>query len=139
MTREMGRFAPQHGIKVNALMPGGSSRLTAQNEALQKIADQYLQPEKIAPFVVLLSSDECPISGETFSVCGGVAARVTLCTFTGSVRSTAGEWQEDWDNVMGKVENVQIPNSTAEYFARVMNTLTGNETATLTSFGVKRK
>ncbi|PWY74141.1 NAD(P)-binding protein [Aspergillus eucalypticola CBS 122712] len=135
MTREMGRFGPQFGIKVNALMPAGMSRM-ASEPRIAEFMRKYCPAHKVAPFVSLLSSDECPISGEIFSVGAGRAARVTLATFPGSNQSTPEGYLHDFDNVMGNPKDIHIPKSTADDAIYLVKNATGDNVQALADFGI---
>lgn len=77
LTRALGSEGRRAGIKVNAVMPTALTPMTAVSEDLVPLLDVY-PPEAAAPFVVALASAAVPVSGETFTVGGGSAARVVL-------------------------------------------------------------
>jgi NAD(P)-dependent dehydrogenase (short-subunit alcohol dehydrogenase family) len=71
------------GIKVNALMPMGYSRMADTQAGLGEFMKKVMPPERIAPFLGALLIEETPCSGEVFSVGGGRAGRVFLGTAPG--------------------------------------------------------
>ncbi|KAL4807732.1 NAD(P)-binding protein [Aspergillus unguis] len=135
MTRELGRFAPRHGIKINALLPGGGTRMADASEAAREIGRKYLPAEEVAPFVVLLASEECPVSGEGFECGAGRAARCTLTTFPGSLQSTAEGWLEDWAKVMGDVDDIYVPLGAGDDTRYMIKQATGDD-LDFSNFGI---
>jgi NAD(P)-dependent dehydrogenase (short-subunit alcohol dehydrogenase family) len=85
LTRALAHDGRAHDIKVNAIMPCAYSRLTAQSPELGPIMEAGFPPERIAPFVAALVSQAAPVTGETFIVGGGRAARVVLAEVPGLV------------------------------------------------------
>lgn len=77
LTRALGSEGRRAGIKVNAVMPTAMTPMTRVSDDLAPLLDVY-PPEAAAPFVVALASSAVPVSGETFTVGGGSAARVVL-------------------------------------------------------------
>ena len=66
-----------HGIRANAVMPYGNTRMGAdlslfhENSLMRK-----LDPELVVPLVAFLASRECELTHEYISACGGRYARV---------------------------------------------------------------
>ncbi len=85
LTRAIAYEGRDHDIKVNAIMPSAYSRLTAQSEEYAAIMQAGFPPEKVSPFVGALASADVPVTGETFVVGGGRAARVVLGTVPGLI------------------------------------------------------
>jgi NAD(P)-dependent dehydrogenase (short-subunit alcohol dehydrogenase family) len=87
LTRALAFDGAPHGIKVNAVMPIALTRLTRQipSATFRDFLDRHFPPSAVAPFVGALLADEVPCSGETFSVGGGIAARVAVATAPGYV------------------------------------------------------
>lgn len=75
------------GILVNAVLPGGYSRM--HDAALQEQPDmlnwmrRFMAPELVAPLVAWLASDGCPVTGEAFSAWSGRVARIAIGTGDG--------------------------------------------------------
>ncbi len=136
LTRDLGRFSPRDGIKINGIMPSGWSRMGDTSETSKKVTRTYFDPAKISPFVVLLSGEECPVSGEMFTVSAGRAARETLATFPGSNAGTAEGWLKDWDNVMGKTEDVFIAADCLDHVKHIVRNATGKEMEEIQGFGL---
>ncbi len=79
-TRSVAAAGRRHGIVANNVMPSALTRLTKSlppGPMAQLFADHY-PPEDVASFVTWLCHRSCAVSGESFSVGGGRAARVVL-------------------------------------------------------------
>lgn len=80
LTRSVAAAGRRHGIAANNVMPSAWTRLTRSlppGPMASLFAEQY-STEDVAAFVVWLCHPSCTVSGESFSVGGGRAARVTL-------------------------------------------------------------
>ena len=71
-TRVLANEGRSKGIKANAIAPVAKTRMTA--DLLGPLGDK-LEPSEVTPTVVYLASEECPVTGEVYSVAGGVVAR----------------------------------------------------------------
>ena len=71
-TRVLANEGARFNIKVNAIAPVAKTRMT---EELLGSFGEKLQPEEITPTVAYLAHEECPVTGEVYSVAGGVVAR----------------------------------------------------------------
>jgi NAD(P)-dependent dehydrogenase (short-subunit alcohol dehydrogenase family) len=93
-----------HGIKVNVIAPYASVRGNDFGPITWSpaLAD-WLSPEQVAPLAALLVSDECPVTGEWFTVGGGYVGRVALAVNDGfASRPLSLEVLRDhWGEVMG--------------------------------------
>jgi NAD(P)-dependent dehydrogenase (short-subunit alcohol dehydrogenase family) len=80
LTRALALDGAVHNIKVNAVSPIASTRMTSDipDERFRDFLAERFPPERCAPFVAALVSESVPCSGELFSVGGGIAARVFL-------------------------------------------------------------
>lgn len=79
-TRSVAAAGRRHGIIANNVMPSALTRLTKSlppGPMAQLFSDHY-RPEDVASFVTWLCHRSCTVSGESFSVGGGRAARVVL-------------------------------------------------------------
>jgi NAD(P)-dependent dehydrogenase (short-subunit alcohol dehydrogenase family) len=74
----------RYGVRSNAIAPGARTRLTLETPGLGDVvkapddpgAFDVWDPANVSPFVAYLATAECPFSGETFLVQGGVVQRV---------------------------------------------------------------
>ena len=72
LTRVLANEGARFNIKANAIAPVAKTRMT--EELLGTFGDK-LQPEEITPTVCYLAHEDCPVTGEIYSVAGGVVAR----------------------------------------------------------------
>jgi NAD(P)-dependent dehydrogenase (short-subunit alcohol dehydrogenase family) len=75
LTRVLAVEGAKNNIKVNAIAPVAKTRMT--EDLLGPIADKLL-PESVTPVVVFLAHDDCPVTGEVYTLGGGRVARVFL-------------------------------------------------------------
>jgi NAD(P)-dependent dehydrogenase (short-subunit alcohol dehydrogenase family) len=107
MTRDLGRFSAQHGIRINEVMPPASSRMSDLSTLAKKIHREYFDASQVAVFVAALACKEYPVSGKSFSMGGGRAARTTLATFPGwNGDSSVESYLENFEKVMGMRDEV---------------------------------
>ncbi|KAL4737909.1 hypothetical protein BDV11DRAFT_171507 [Aspergillus similis] len=83
ITRDIGRFSTSCGIKINAVLPSGSSLMGDLLDGSKQITRTYFPASKCAPMVVALCSEECPVSGECFTLGADQASRITFAVFPG--------------------------------------------------------
>jgi NAD(P)-dependent dehydrogenase (short-subunit alcohol dehydrogenase family) len=74
-TRVLAVEGAKANIKVNAIAPVAKSRMT---EDLMGALVEKLGPEFVTPLVAWLAHEDCPVSGEVYSVGGGHIARVFI-------------------------------------------------------------
>jgi NAD(P)-dependent dehydrogenase (short-subunit alcohol dehydrogenase family) len=81
LMRSLALEGAQHGIRVNAIGPGGWTRMltgiVTDPDAAEELA-RVLRPELCAPGVVWLAHESCPVNGQAYQVHGGRAARVVI-------------------------------------------------------------
>src|SRR5690242_2260088 len=72
----------RYGVRSNAIAPGARTRLTEATPGLSDVVkapaegfDEW-DPANVSPFVAYLATADCPFTGETFVVRGGVVQRV---------------------------------------------------------------
>lgn len=114
LTRSMASTGRRDGIVVNAIMPAAWTRLTRSlppGPFQQMFADHY-DVADVASFVTWLCHSSCPVSGESFSVGGGRAARVVLSENRGVfVEDRRPEsWAEQVDALLS-LDEVVFPTS----------------------------
>jgi len=66
----------KYNIKANAIAPLALTRMT--ESLFSGAMAEKLQPELISPIVAFLAHEDCPVSGEVYSVGGGRVARVFI-------------------------------------------------------------
>jgi NAD(P)-dependent dehydrogenase (short-subunit alcohol dehydrogenase family) len=94
--KELGRY----GVVSNCIAPGARTRLTLATPGLEDIMtapdtgfDNW-DPANVAPLVAYLSTPDCPLSGETFYIKGGVVKRVTSWEMANRIEKV-GAWTVD--------------------------------------------
>ena len=82
LTRVLALEGAGHGIKVNAIAPIASTRMTADilGELQAKVS-----PESVSPMVAYLAHEECSVNGNVYSVAGGRIARIFVAETLGVV------------------------------------------------------
>lgn len=82
LTRVLSIEGADHGIKVNAIAPIASTRMTG--DILGDLAAK-VSPESVSPLVAYLAHEECSVSGHIYSVAGGRIARIFVAETHGVV------------------------------------------------------
>lgn len=139
LTRDLGRYSERDGIKINGILPSGWSRMGDMSEGTKLVTRTYFDPAKISPFVVLLASDECPVSGEMFTVSAGRAARETFATYPGSNAATTEGWLKDWNKVFGTGDEPYAATSCLDHVQYIVKNATGKDMEAIAEFGLAAK
>ena len=82
LTRVLAIEGAGHGIKVNAIAPVASTRMT--QDVLGDLAAK-VSPESVSPLVAYLAHEECSVNGNLYSVAGGRIARIFVAETHGAV------------------------------------------------------
>jgi NAD(P)-dependent dehydrogenase (short-subunit alcohol dehydrogenase family) len=82
LTRVLAIEGAGHGIKVNAIAPIASTRMT---ENLLGDLAPLVTPETVSPIVAYLSHQDCTVNGNVYSVAGGRVARIVAVETSGVV------------------------------------------------------
>lgn len=73
----------KHNIKVNAIAPIATTRLT--EDVLPPDLQGKLKPEFVAPLVLYLCSEQCPVTGSIYNAGMGYYSRAAVLTGAGAV------------------------------------------------------
>src|SRR5208283_1124052 len=73
----------KHNIKVNAIAPMATTRLT--DDILPTDLQEKLKPEFVAPLVLYLCSEQCPVTGSIYNAGMGYYSRAAVLTGSGTV------------------------------------------------------
>lgn len=106
LTRALAAEGEPFGIKVNAVSPGGYTRLVIstleEDSPLLAHSKEHLPPELSSPAVAFLAHESCPVTGECIDSVGGEVQRCFIARTTGfSQRDhTIETIAEQWDQIM---------------------------------------
>ena len=73
LTRTLANEGVKYNVKANAIAPIAFTRMT---EDIMPGMEEKLEPSKVSPLVAWLVHEDCPATGEVFSVAGGYVAKV---------------------------------------------------------------
>jgi NAD(P)-dependent dehydrogenase (short-subunit alcohol dehydrogenase family)/putative sterol carrier protein/acyl dehydratase len=109
----------KHNIKVNAIAPMAATRLT--EDILPPDLLAKLKPEFVAPLVLYLCSDRCPVNGAVYNAGMGYYNRAAIVTGPGTVAGNEGEVPSP-EAVSARMDTVrslegaeEFPNATAAF------------------------
>ena len=122
-TRVLAAEGAKYNIKVNALAPVARTRMT--EELLGPLADN-LDPAMVAPTVAWLVHEDCPVSGEIYSVAGGRVARFFIGMTEGWYK--AGHSVEDVRDAFDQIRDetgYTVPGGPADEFAALLKAFKG--------------
>jgi len=111
-TRVLAVEGAKYNIKANAIAPLALTRMT---EDLLGALGQKLQPEMVSPLVAFLAHEECPVSGQVFSVGGGRVAQVFIGEAQGYFNAdlTMEDVRDNWGTITDR-EGYSVPNNLAD-------------------------
>jgi NAD(P)-dependent dehydrogenase (short-subunit alcohol dehydrogenase family) len=112
LTRVLAIEGAKYNIKANAIAPVAKTRMT--DSLLGPLADK-LQPEYVTPVVAFLVHEDCPVTGEVYSVGGGRVARIFVAVTPGIVDAdlTAEVVRDRLDDIR-KEDGYVVPTSLNE-------------------------
>ncbi|MBI4932709.1 MAG: SDR family oxidoreductase [Actinobacteria bacterium] len=111
-TRVLAVEGAKYNIKANAIAPLALTRMT---ENLMGGLGEKLDPGLVSPLVAFLAHDECPVSGQTFSVGGGRIAHVFIAETQGyhNAALQLEDVRDNWDTITDQ-SGYAVPNNLAE-------------------------
>jgi NAD(P)-dependent dehydrogenase (short-subunit alcohol dehydrogenase family) len=98
LARVLAQEGAKYNIKANAIAPVAKTRMT--EELLGPAAD-LLEPALVTPVVIYLAHEDCPVTGEIYSVGGGRVARVFIGETQGYTNKslTAEDVRDHFDQI----------------------------------------
>jgi NAD(P)-dependent dehydrogenase (short-subunit alcohol dehydrogenase family) len=123
LTRVLAVEGAKYDIKVNAVAPVAKTRMT--EELLGPLAD-LVQPELVTPVVTYLVHEDCPVSGEIYSVGGGRVARVFVAETRGYVNKelAAEDVRDHFDEIRAE-DGYSVPANSTEEIMLIAEALSG--------------
>ena len=111
-TRVLAVEGAKYNIKANAIAPLALTRMT---ESIMGALGDKLDPGLISPLVTYLAHEDCPVSGQLFSVGGGRVAHVFLGETTGYFKADLNpeDLRDNWSTVTDQT-GYAVPNNLAE-------------------------
>ncbi len=108
-TRALAQEGAKYNIKANAIAPVAKTRMT--EDILGPLVDK-LDPALVAPVVAWLVHEDCPVSGDIFSVGGGRVARIFVAEGPGFFKKDLNveDVRDNWEAVLLE-EGYVIPRS----------------------------
>jgi NAD(P)-dependent dehydrogenase (short-subunit alcohol dehydrogenase family) len=121
-TRVLAVEGAKYNIKANAIAPLALTRMT---ETIMGGLGDKLDPGLVSPLVTFLAHEDCPVSGQTFSVGGGRVAHVFIAETQGYHAADLDPEQvrDHWD-VITDPTGYGVPNNLAEETAMFLPFLT---------------
>lgn len=97
-TRVLAVEGERFNIKANVIAPLALTRMT---EEIMGVLKDKVSPEQVSPMVAFLAHEDCPTSGEVFSVAGGRVARVFLAETPGFTKNglTVEDIRDNWSTI----------------------------------------
>ena len=112
-TRVLAVEGAKYNIKANAIAPLALTRMT--ESLFSGAMAEKLQPELISPIVAFLAHEDCPVSGNIFSVGGGRVANVFIGETQGYTKPghTLEDLRDNWDAIMSQ-DGYFVPGNLAD-------------------------
>jgi NAD(P)-dependent dehydrogenase (short-subunit alcohol dehydrogenase family) len=121
-TRVLAVEGAKYNIKANAIAPLALTRMT---ETIMGGLGDKLDPGLVSPLVTFLAHEDCPVSGQVFSVGGGRVAHVFIAETQGYHAADLDPEQvrDHWDTITDRT-GYGVPNNLAEETAMFLPFLT---------------
>ena len=120
-TRVLAVEGAKYNIKANAIAPLALTRMT--EDLMGALADK-LDPAQVSPIVAWLAHEDCPVTGQVYSVGGGRVANVFFGETQGYTKPghSLEDVRDNWEAIMSQ-KDYFVPQNLAEETAAVFNKL----------------
>ncbi|MFM8387833.1 MAG: SDR family oxidoreductase, partial [Actinomycetota bacterium] len=111
-TRVLAVEGAKYNIKANAIAPLALTRMT--EDLMGALADK-LDPSQVSPIVAWLAHEDCPVSGQVYSVGGGRIANVFFGETQGFTKPghSLEDVRDNWEAIMSQ-NDYFVPQNLAE-------------------------
>jgi NAD(P)-dependent dehydrogenase (short-subunit alcohol dehydrogenase family) len=118
-TRVLAVEGAKYNIKANTIAPLALTRMT---ESIMGALGDKLDPGLVSPLVAYLAHDDCPVSGQTFSVGGGRVAHVFIGETQGFTKADLSleDVRDNWGTITDQA-GYAVPGNLAEETALFVN------------------
>ena len=118
-TRVLAVEGAKYNIKANAIAPLALTRMT---ETIMGALGDKLDPGLVSPLVAYLAHEDCPVSGQTFSVGGGRVAHVFIGETQGFTKADLSleDVRDNWGTITDR-SGYAVPGNLAEETALFVN------------------
>ena len=125
LTRVWAQEGAKYNIKANAIAPVARTRMT---EDLLGPLVEKLDPALVSPVVAYLVAEDCPVTGEVFSVGGGRVARVFIAEGPGYFKKdlTVEDVRDNFEAIRSEADFV-VPTSANNEIALIMPFLSDSQ------------
>jgi NAD(P)-dependent dehydrogenase (short-subunit alcohol dehydrogenase family) len=120
-TRVLANEGRKYNIKANAIAPVAKTRMT--EELMGAFGDKIL-PEEITPTVCYLAHEDCPVTGEIYSVAGGVVARYFIGLTPGYYKNghSVEDVRDNFDQIRDETGYI-VPEGPQDELKKLLETL----------------
>jgi NAD(P)-dependent dehydrogenase (short-subunit alcohol dehydrogenase family) len=118
LTRVWAQEGGKYNIRANAIAPVARTRMT--EEILGPLVEK-VDPALVSPVVAYLASEECPVTGEIYSVGAGRVSRIFIAEAPGYFKKdlTIEDIRDNWDTIRAEADYA-IPTSVNDEFAKLL-------------------
>jgi NAD(P)-dependent dehydrogenase (short-subunit alcohol dehydrogenase family) len=122
-TRVLANEGRKYNIKANAIAPVAKTRMT---EELFGAAGDPLDPKLVTPVVAWLASSEVDVTGEVYSVAGGLVARFFIGLTPGYYNPdlTVEDVRDNWAEIRNE-DGYTVPDGPNDELQKIFQTVTG--------------
>jgi NAD(P)-dependent dehydrogenase (short-subunit alcohol dehydrogenase family) len=123
LTNVLALEGAKYNIKVNAIAPLARTRMT---EDLMGEAAARLEPALVSPVVAWLAHEDCPVTGEVYTVGGGRVGRFFVGMTTGFYNPDLSpeDVRDHWDQIRDEA-GYTVPSSNSDELRMLLKTIEG--------------